>query len=198
MDGVEALRAEGAVQALTALEREPGFGGLRIDDDGTVEVSFTTDLPASARALVEACPVPVRLRRVEHTWADLLRWTDTLGRRHEHLRRAGVELFVVTPDVAANRVLVEVRRRTADVDRVLVEAVPGAPLTVSGAQAAPDHPPVCDAHFPLGPMTMAARPCPECGARTNSRYVRCPDCARRAGTCVLCGEPAVHGLHAGA
>lgn len=192
-DGSAGRRAARAAQHLQPLEDDPAFAGLYIDGPGLV-VLFTGEPTAVSTALLDPCPVPVLRRPAEHGMSRLTEAQSRLTAASQRLAAAGVELVSWGPDVAANALRVEVRRLTADGERLVREVVPGVRLLVEGLRAGPGHPPACDRHYPLGPLTLAGGACASCGVMTNSVFHLCPECSRRARTCVLCGAPAEHGV----
>jgi hypothetical protein len=105
-------RAADAVDALgPALEKDQTFGGLRIVASG-VEVStvrrpsaFVLDAIATIRR-----QVPVSVRSVSHSMLGLSALVDRIGADADRWRVEGIDISGIGPDVADNRVSIEVRR----------------------------------------------------------------------------------------
>ncbi len=186
-------RAARAAQDLLPLQDDPAYAGMYVDGPAVVVLLAGEPAPAS-RALLDACPVPVRLRPAAYSRRRLTAAGSRLATSRESLASAGVELVSWGPDDTANAVRVEVRRMTADAEQLVREVVPEVPLVVVALAAGPDHPPACHRHHPPGPLTLVARACRSCAELTNSAFRRCPACSRRERTCVVCGAPAVHGV----
>lgn len=191
--GTESRRAVLAAQDLQALENDPVFAGLYVEGPALVVLLTGEPIPAS-RALLDACPVPVMLRPAQHSRRELAAAQPRLTTARQRLADAGVELVSWGPDVMADALRVEVRRLTSAGEQMIRDLLPGVRVQVDALRAGPDHPTACDRHYPLGPLTLAARACRSCAGRTNSVFHLCTACSRRERTCVLCGEPAVHGL----
>ena len=142
--GAAAEDPRAAVQAVEAYARQHlagTFGGLYLEDagspgGGTVVINVTRPPDAEQERALRALlgDRALRLRRVEHSLADLERKQEEITRAMAALGRQGVEIAWVGVDVRTNRVTVAVTGSPAAAEALLRRRVGSEMLEVIQAE----------------------------------------------------------------
>ena len=111
---------------------DQSFGGLKITDDGAVEVSVAgTPTDALAAELAAASGVTIRTRTVANSYSSLTSLTRKIDDAADGLRQSGVDISAWGPSVDDNAVIVHLRKYTKEQADALTQQFAGEPVIVA-------------------------------------------------------------------
>jgi hypothetical protein len=133
------------------------FGGMYIDQKAgfVIDVAFTPGLTPPLSDLQSLVPsgVPVRVRTVSHTRAELDALVDAIGNDREYHAKLGIEVVFIATDVRNNVVEVGVRALSANTARLLNDRY-GDAIQVSETERAETS--ACTGRYTCTPPPMRA------------------------------------------
>ena len=111
-----------------ALDTDPGFGGIWVDDDHAVHVVMTTDRLSAAEAAAQEAfgdepPVPIEIDQGDKTYEELVAQRDEITELRRPLLDQGINITTWGPDEELNAVYVKVVDLTEDDEQTIHEAL---------------------------------------------------------------------------
>jgi hypothetical protein len=125
-------RTAETIQAHLLAIDDQSFGGLKITDDGAVEVSVVgTPTDALAAELAAASGVAIRTRAAANSYGSLTSLTRRIDDAADGLRQRGIDMSAWGPSVEDNAVIVHLRNYTQEQADAPLQQFAGEPVIVA-------------------------------------------------------------------